>query len=226
MVYPGSRPECKRDVARALDWFAAELAASTVVVKLNTDVTPERVETECPDALVLAAGAEPVGLDVPGTDLPQVVPAVEVLRDVSRFQGKRAVVVGGGDVGCETACHLADNGWDVAIVEIRPFLMEENKIRNVKLPMFELLKEKNVRVYTDTRVNAFIENGVEILLPNGKQACLEAEVAAVAVGLRVNQEWVKKFSLLAEEVHIIGDCAGPGRIREAVEAGEQVGRRL
>jgi len=30
----------------------------------------------------------------------------------------------------------------------------------------------------------------------------------------------------AEEFHIIGDCEHPGRIREAVESGERVGKLL
>ena len=57
MVYPGSRPNCKVDVARAWEWYKDELADSTVKVKLNTEVTPALVEKEAPDALVIAIGA-------------------------------------------------------------------------------------------------------------------------------------------------------------------------
>lgn len=226
MMFPGSRPACKADMARALDWFAAELEASAVKLRLNTEVTPELAEAESPDALVLAFGTEPVKLDAPGAGLPHVHSAVEVLRDAAKFQGKRAVVIGGGDVGCETACHLADRGFEVAIVEVRPRLMEENAVKNLKLPLFELLREKGVRVLTETRVNAFTPEGVEVILPNGKQYGLPCDLAAVAVGLRADSDLVRKLSLLAEEVHVIGDCAAPGRIREATEAGERVGKLL
>ncbi len=226
MMFPGSRPSCKADMARALDWFTAELESSAVRVKLNTEVTPEMAEAENPDALVLAFGTEPVRLDVPGAGLPHVHSAVEVLRDVSKFGGRRAVVVGGGDVGCETACHLADHGFEVAIVEVRPRLMEENAVRNLKLPLFELLREKGVRIFTETRVNAFTPEGVEVILPNGKQYGIPADLAAVAAGLRADSDRARKFSLSAEEVHFIGDCDAPGRIREATEAGERVGRLL
>jgi len=43
---------------------------------------------------------------------------------VTIFKGKKAVVVGGGDVGCETACFLVDKGFEVTIVEILPKLMK------------------------------------------------------------------------------------------------------
>jgi 2-enoate reductase len=175
---------------------------------------------------VLAFGTEPARLDVPGAGRPYVHSAVEVLRDTDAFPGKRAVVIGGGDVGCETACHLADRGFEVTLVEIRPRLMEENAVKNLKLPMFELHREKGVRVLTETRVNAFTPEGVEVILPNGKQHGLPCDLAAVAVGLRADLDLARKFSLLAEEVHVIGDCAAPGRIREATEAGERVGKLL
>jgi len=240
MVYPGSRPECKEDLARLWDWFSEELAESDVKLKLNTEVTPEMVKTGAPDALIIAIGAEQVMPDVPGIDKPHAVSAVEVLRDVSKFSGKKAVVVGGGDVGCETACHLADNGFDVTIIEILPRLMEKNIMTNVKVQMFNLLEEKNVSVMTGTKLTAFIDGGVEIILPNGKQWGLEADVAAVAIGVKAEagitpseimqvptlEGLAAALAMQCDEIHVIGDCAELGAIREATESGERIGRWL
>lgn len=58
MIYPGSRPKFKEDVALALDWFKYELGANNVKIELNTEVTPELVEIISPDVLVIAVGAE------------------------------------------------------------------------------------------------------------------------------------------------------------------------
>ncbi len=240
MVYPGSRPGCKEDLARLWDWFNEELAESDFKLKLNTEVTPEMVKTEAPDALVIAIGAEQVMPDVPGIDKPHAVSAVEVLCNVSKFSGKKAVVVGGGDVGCETACHLADNGFDVTIIEILPRLMEKNIMTNVKVQMFNLLEEKNVSVMTGTKLTAFIDGGVEIILPNGKQWGLEADVAAVAIGVKAEagitpseimqvptlEGLAAALVMQCDEIHVIGDCAELGAIREATESGERIGRWL
>ncbi len=240
MVYPGSRPQCKVDVARAWDWFNHELSKSAVKLKLNTEVTPAMVKKEAPDALVIAIGAEPIMPAWPGMDKPHVQHAVEVLRDVKKFKGKKAVVVGGGDVGCETACHLADNGWDVTIVEILPHLMEENIMKNVKCQMFNLLEEKKVKVMTETKVNAIIDEGVEVILPTGKQWGLDADLVAIAIGfvkaespvagaamnIAAHKGLAAEMSMHAEEVHIIGDAAKLGRIYEATQTGERVGRNL
>ncbi|MCE5250909.1 NAD(P)/FAD-dependent oxidoreductase [bacterium] len=240
MVYPGSRPKCKEDVARLYEWFVAELKDSTVKLKLNTTVTPVMVEKEAPDALVLALGTEPLMPDVPGIDKPHVATAVDVLRDVSKFKGKKAVVVGGGDVGCETACHLSDNGWDVTIVEILPKLMEENIMTNVKVQMFNLIVEKNIKVMTETQMSAVIDSGVEVVLPNHKASGLDADLVAIAIGMKKQATFTAgsamsivptsgvagEMAMKCDEVHLIGDCAKLGRIREATEDGERVGRWL
>ncbi|MCE5248735.1 NAD(P)/FAD-dependent oxidoreductase [bacterium] len=241
MVYPGSRPDCKKDVARLLDWYNTELGESTVRLRLNTEVTPELVEQEAPDALVIAVGAEPSVPGVPGIDMPHVASAVDVLRDVSRYKGKKAVVVGGGDVGCETACHLADNGWKVTIVEMLPRLMEENVVMDVKFPMLALLEKKHVTVRTGTKLSKVTDEGIEAILPSGKKGGIEADIVVIATGfkkpLTFNPEDVSmhiapmsgtlgKLAIKAAEFHIIGDCARLGRIREATEAGERIGRWL
>lgn len=242
MVYPGSRPKCKEDAALLCKFYAAELADSKVKLVLNTLVTPEMVEKENPDALVIAVGTDQIVPDVPGKDKPRFVSAVEVLRDISKFKGSKAVVVGGGDVGCETACFLADNGFEVTIVEMLPALMQD-ELKNTKVQMFNLLEEKNITILTGTKLNAVTDDGAEVLLPNGKMWGLDADVVAYAVGsikeekayaentplnllkfpLRV---LIGEMAMKADEVHLIGDCSTVGRIREATEAGERVGCRL
>ncbi|MHB1443792.1 MAG: oxidoreductase [Candidatus Humimicrobiaceae bacterium] len=235
MMYPGSRPAFKEDVARALDWFRLELEENNVTVKLDTNVTYEMVEKNSPDALVIAIGALPVRPDVPGIEKPHVDFAVNILADISKYKGTRAVVVGGGDVGCETACYLADNGFKVIIVELLPKILEENKITEEKLRLSDLLKEKNIRIMTETKLNKIVDGGIEVLIPfdtqmglseGGRQEGLEADLVAIAVNSKADVDFINILDMKAEEVHIIGDCSYPGRIKEAVESGERVGRLL
>ena len=231
MVYPGSRPECKADMARLLDWFERELAESSVILKLNTEVTTEMVEREAPDALVIAVGAVPIIPDIDGIDKPHVSAAADVLNDISSYHGEKAVVIGGGDVGCETACHLADNGWEVTIVEKLPRLMSDNVLIGMKDHMFALLEKKQVLVKTETSLNVVIDEGVEVLLPNGKACGIEADLVVIAVGYttpytleKTQRGVVGDMASKVEEVYIIGDCESPGRICDATDVGERIGR--
>ena len=239
MVYPGSMPDCKRDVALLRQWYEDELAGSGVDLRLGTEANAAMVADIAPDALVIAVGSDPVVPDVPGMDKPHTVSAVEVLRDVTRYSGEKAVVVGGGEVGCETACHLADHGFRVTIVEMLPKLMAENPMKNVISQMIALLDEKGIGVMTGTRLSAVTDEGVEVILPSGKAWGIDADLAVYAVGLKAPEKFeapgtmmqitpssgpVAEMAMKADEVYVIGDCARPGRIRVATEEGERIGR--
>jgi 2-enoate reductase len=173
-------------------------------------------------------------------DKPHVVFAVDVLRDVSKYPGKRAVVVGGGDVGCETACHLADNGFEVTLVEQYQLLMSQNN-RFLRIEMTDMLKKNGVNVMTGTVLSAVIDMGAEVLLPSGKRWGIEANLVVMAIGFeeakttgeegpallaRPKLGLIAALSMKAPEVHVIGDCCALGRIIDAMREGERVGRWL
>ena len=121
-----------------------------------------------------------------------------------------------------------------------PIIMETNIMNNVKVQMFSLLEEKNVKVLTETKLNIVTDDGVEVIMPNGKAWELEADLVVIAVGMKEQENFtlgsamnivpmsgvVGEMAMKADEVHLIGDCATLGRIREATEAGERVGRWL
>jgi len=242
MVFPGGQPQFKDDLRRVLKWYETELAESTVTVKLNTEVTPGMVEAETPDALVIAVGGETIVPDIPGIDKPHVASAIDVLRDVSQFKGTGAVVIGGGEVGCETACHLADNGFEkVTVVEMLPELMPQSPkitINHMEL----LLEDRDITVMTGTPVTAVTDDGVEVCLKSGKLWGIEADLVVYAVGIKTPGQKIESsgpamkvqpksglipaLSMKAEEVHVIGDCTCVARILEATADGERVGRWL
>ena len=145
MMYPGSRSSFKEDLARALNWFENEIEHSNITLKLNTKVTPEMVEGVNPDFLVVSIGSDPIMSEVPGMDKPHVHSAVDILSDISKYQGKKAVVVGGGEVGCETACYLADNGFEVTLIEILNEILKETQITEIKLRLTDLIKKRKLR---------------------------------------------------------------------------------
>lgn len=89
--------------------LARQVEKSPVKVHLNTEVTPERIESENPDALVVATGAVPAVPPIAGVGLPNVVQAWDVLAG-KVITGERVVVIGGGAVGVETAQFLAEKG--------------------------------------------------------------------------------------------------------------------
>ncbi len=239
MVYPGSRPDFKEDLRFALKWYEAELADSSVTVKLSTEVTPELVEREAPGILVIAVGGETIKPNIPGIHKPHVASAIDVLRDITQYKPSKAVVIGGGEVGCETTCYLADRGAIVTVIEMLPQIMSQTNKITINHMML-LLEDRDITVLEGTHVTDVTDDGVEVLLPNGKHWGIDADLVVYAVGIKPHGEAHEKsgpamkvqpksgiipaLSMKAEEVHVIGDCTYVGSILEATEAGERIGR--
>jgi 2,4-dienoyl-CoA reductase-like NADH-dependent reductase (Old Yellow Enzyme family)/thioredoxin reductase len=225
MVYAGSRPDCKEDVRPLLDYYEAELRGSDVKVKTGTEVTHELIQEEHPDALVIAVGGKPKLPDIIGINSPNVVTAIDVLQNPDVVKGEKVVVIGGGDVGCETACQLADIGKKLTIVEILPDLMTDQEINNVKMQMFPLLREKKIGWHTATTTEMIHEDGIEVNGAEGRRS-IPADTVVVATGLEPRTVLSERLRLEASEVYIVGDCNKLGRIREATYDGDRIGRMI
>ena len=97
-------------------------------IEVRNSETSE-VYRESYDALVLAPGAAPIRPPLPGIDLSGIFSLRTILdsRQIREWiagrKAKRAVVVGGGFIGLETAENLARLGVSVTIIEMLPQVM-------------------------------------------------------------------------------------------------------
>ncbi|MCP3941235.1 MAG: FAD-dependent oxidoreductase [Desulfobacteraceae bacterium] len=80
-----------------------------IPVVLNTVVDKNLIKAIGPDYVLLATGAKPLQLPIPGLDLPHVADAWDVLEN-KVATGRRVAIIGGGAVGVETALFLAEKG--------------------------------------------------------------------------------------------------------------------
>ena len=64
------------------------------------------------------------------------------------------------------------------------------------------------------------------LSQGGREQGLDADVIAIAVNQKTDSALIHSLSMKAEEFYIVGDCKKPARIKEAVEAGEEVARSI
>ena len=140
--------------------------------------------------LVLALGATPVRLPLPGADLPGVL-AYRTLGDVRAMieaarAGGAAVVIGGGLLGLEAAAGLARRGMTVTVVHAVDRLMERQLDDAASRMLRARLAEQGVEVVLGA-ASAAIEGDrrVEaVLLSDGRR--IPAVLVVVAVGIRPN----------------------------------------
>jgi 3-phenylpropionate/trans-cinnamate dioxygenase ferredoxin reductase component len=155
------------------------------------------------DSLLLATGAEPRRLDVPGADLDGVrylrsVTNSDALRE--RFERARSVVVvGAGWIGCEVAAAARQHGLDVTLVEPLPVPLQ--RVLGDELGGFyrDVHAEHGVQVLTGIGVEAF-EGGdaVErVVLADGRR--IDCELVVVGVGVRPRTQLAEQAGLAIDD---------------------------
>jgi NADPH-dependent 2,4-dienoyl-CoA reductase/sulfur reductase-like enzyme/nitrite reductase/ring-hydroxylating ferredoxin subunit len=135
-------------------------------------------------ALLLATGAEPVRLDVPGADLPHVR-YLRTFADGRALLAKaqtarRAVVIGSGFIGLEVASSLRQRGIEVHVVGRGAIPMA--RILGPELGAFlrSLHEQHGVVFHLNADVGAIDAAGVTLV--DGER--IEADLVVVGIGVR------------------------------------------
>jgi NADPH-dependent 2,4-dienoyl-CoA reductase/sulfur reductase-like enzyme/nitrite reductase/ring-hydroxylating ferredoxin subunit len=136
------------------------------------------------DALLLATGGEPVRLDIPGGDLPQVH-YLRTLADsraliVKAQTSRRAVVIGASFIGLEVTAALRARNVEVDVVAPETIPMQKVLGPDVGQAIRALHEQHEVTFHLGTTVTAIDKNGVT--LKSGEQ--LPADVVVVGIGVR------------------------------------------
>ena len=192
----------KWPLANYKNWLIAQLEKSSVELRLNTTATPEMVEGY--DSVIAALGSEPV--------VPKWLKGTEFARTaVSAYGheaelGQKVVIIGGGQVGLETAVHLQKLGRDVTLIEMLPQLAGDAS----KTHRDELLVE--VRDHADS-LHVILEGkcteldaGKVHYEKDGKAETLDCDNILLAVGLRARRDEADSFMNVADDYFAIGDC--------------------
>jgi NADPH-dependent 2,4-dienoyl-CoA reductase/sulfur reductase-like enzyme/nitrite reductase/ring-hydroxylating ferredoxin subunit len=168
------------------------------------DVAGKRVELEDAtpvsfDALLLATGAEPIRLQLPGEDQPHV----HVLRSlvdsraiIERATGaKRAVVIGASFIGLETAASLRARDVDVHVVAPESLPLE--RVLGAELGTFikNLHEEKGVVFHLGRKPQRIEKDAV--VLDDGTR--LPADLVVMGVGVRPRLQLAESAGLATDK---------------------------
>ncbi len=135
---------------------------------------------------LLATGAEPTRLPVPGADHPavRVIRTLDHVRELTRRLGDRAsvVVIGSGFIGCEIAASLRRRGHEVSLISNEPEPNAERLGIEAAEQIHRWLEEEGVSVRLGAEVDE-IALGRELLEVRAGPVCAKGEVVVMATGV-------------------------------------------
>jgi len=209
-------PPYKDEWNNLIRYLSTQLKKLAVDIRLREECTAARIENDKPDAVIIATGATPIIPEIPGIDGQNVATAFEVL-DGSKDVGQNVVVVGGGAIGCETAEYLCREGRHVTLLEMTDLIGKDIGVWN-RWVVLDRISE-NVRLETNVKLEEIHEKGVLATRADTQPAFFETDSVVIAVGMKPVDRLVNELRGRAASLHVIGDCARLGKVRDAIAAG-------
>jgi len=229
-----------------------QIRKSGVELKLGTTVDEGCLDVEKPDYVMLATGAKPITLPIPGVDLPNVVQAWDVLTEKAPC-GKKVAIIGGGAVGVEVALYLAEKGTpssdaikfllihgvesaedlvkiatngtkEVVLLEMLEKVGKDIG-KSTRWVMMQDLSRYGVTVKTQTKASEITPSGVKIEI-DGQIEEIKADTVVLASGSKSENAFQAVLERKGISHEVIGDANQIALAYDAVHSGFDAGRKL
>jgi NADH oxidase (H2O2-forming) len=179
------------------------------------------------DSLIIATGAYPFVPPIKGREKRGVY-VLRTIEDGKRIDqainngAKKAVVMGAGLIGLETAVALRERGLETTVVELLPQILPTMLDADMAKSVQETLEQKGIKVMVSKGVEEFLgTDKVTGIIAGGEQ--INADLIIAAFGIRANTELAKKAGITigetrgirtslrmetnVKDVYAVGDCA-------------------
>ncbi len=196
-----------------------------VTVNLNNEITREKIEEYKPDIVIVATGAVPPGLDVPGGSGKNVVQANDVIKGTVEA-GSKIAIIGGSILAMETAVLLAEQGKEVTLVSHSGLGGRKGPDDMITFRgLLRRLVQLRIPLYLNAAILEVDGNSLIIRL-GGEILALPADTIILAVGVQPLDGLADEIKGLVPEVYTIGDCVMPGNAAQATFSAARMALKL
>jgi 2,4-dienoyl-CoA reductase-like NADH-dependent reductase (Old Yellow Enzyme family)/thioredoxin reductase len=218
LLRTATMPSFKWPLRNFMKYMYRQIEKSNVKVLLKTEATPEVLKKEKFDAIVAAVGSEPIIPDIPGIKGKNVVAAIDVYGNEDKL-GKNVVVIGGGEVGVETALHLCEKGHQVKVVEMLNMLASDAP----PVHFYTVLRDyweaqPNFSFVVNARCNSIKADKVTYLDTYGQEHEIKADSVVIAAGMKPKSDAALQFHGLSGRLYLIGDCEKAGSVQKVMRS--------
>ncbi len=202
-------------------YLIKQLELNGVTVVLNKEVDSAFINSENPDAVVLAVGALPGEIGATGGS----VPVLDFINFMGNDTGNNVIVYGSNAQAFDCALWLTVHKKKVTIVT--PNLNEDldkQQSQHAHRFMTTSLYSLGVKAYPSSHIKEIGDGKVTISSDGGWDTIIAADSIINAADLLPNKSLLNGVTV--KETYAIGDCEQPYNIALAIRAGNDVGRKL
>ena len=218
-----STPPAKEDFKKWREFLIREMKRLGVKVT-HGKIDKKTVEKLSPDFIVVAVGGRPKDLEGPAFKDEKVVSAWEVLS-AEKQAGKKVVIIGGGQVGLETADFLLEEGREITILEMLKRVGQDMSPRARKM-VLERLAQNGVEILTDAQAVAVKEDCLVYDRAGVVNQVRGLDSFIVAVGTASQEAGIRGLKNLGIPLRSIGDGLAPRKAFDAVQEGFLAGMEI
>ena len=136
-------------------------------------------------------------------------------------------MLGGNEIGAETALYLAQMGKTVTIVRRGPEAMPPDVGPFNMVRLMEMLAENKVKWVTNVDVKEITADGIVLVdKKEGHEQTLNADTVVLARGLIADNRLYNELEGKVPELYAIGDSIKPRKIWEAIHDGFHIAREI
>ncbi len=168
--------------------------------------------------LLLATGGRPRKLPIPGSEL-QGIYYLRTIEDSDTLQvlmrgNRKAVIIGGGFIGCELAAAFISKGLDTTIVEIGSYLLNTALDPETGRWITDSFAKRGVKMILNAAAAQFVgENGRVVAVETKDGQRVPADFVCVGTGIAPNTELAEKAGLKVEKGIIVDEHLQAGSER-------------
>jgi len=179
-----------------------EMKLGTRVVSIDRDmktILTDEDETLSYDTLVLATGARVRPLNVPGNELDGVFYLRDTI-DVRAIKdniapGNRAVIIGGGYIGLETAASLRKQGMEVTVLEAMPRILQRVTAPELSNFYKRIHSEEGVNILEGVMASEIKQSGQSLYVQTACEQSFDADMIIIGIGVIPNTELAEMAGL-------------------------------
>ncbi len=208
------------------EYLIRQVEKRAVQVCLSSSPSPESLRREGFDAVICAMGSSPSMPEIDGTHTSGALLAAEIYGREGEV-GQRVVVIGGAEVGTETAMYLAGTGREVTLLTRQGVVAPDAHRVHYYTSMQTAWEALETLTICKRAVTTAVEPGAVTYIDRwGERRRVTCDTVVVAGGSTPRLAEAMAYADVAGFYAVIGDNEQVGNIQKAIRAGFGAANRL